>query len=70
MFPWESGSTGSEVCPSWASTGQLEQHITGDVAFAAQQYWYLQLPTVTYSVTYLYAALTIAWARTLMGPPE
>ena len=25
MFPWESGATGSEVCPSWASTGQLEQ---------------------------------------------
>ena len=29
MFPWESGFTGAEVCPSWASTGQLEQHITG-----------------------------------------
>eukprot|EP01052_Picozoa_sp_SAG31_P063538 SAG31_NODE_22461_length_525_cov_0.704225_1_plen_71_part_01 len=26
--------------PSWASTGQLEQHITGDIAIAAQQYWY------------------------------
>jgi trehalose/maltose hydrolase-like predicted phosphorylase len=40
MFPWESAATGSEVCPSWASTGQLEQHITGDIAIAAQQFWY------------------------------
>lgn len=40
MFPWESAATGSEVCPSWASTGQLEQHITGDIAVAAQQFWY------------------------------
>ena len=36
MFPWESGFTGVEVCPSWASTGQLEQHITGDISFAVQ----------------------------------
>ena len=42
MFPWESGATGAEVCPSSAATGQLEQHITGDVAFAAQQYWWVQ----------------------------
>ena len=28
------------MCPSWASTGQLEQHITGDIAIAAQQFWY------------------------------
>jgi hypothetical protein len=40
MFPWESAATGVEVCPTWASTGQLEQHITGDIAFATQQYWY------------------------------
>ena len=40
MFPWESAATGVEVCPGWASTGQLEQHITGDIAFAAQQYYY------------------------------
>jgi len=41
MFPWESAFTGEEVCPSWAPTGQLEQHITGDIAFAMRQYWYL-----------------------------
>jgi trehalose/maltose hydrolase-like predicted phosphorylase len=41
MFPWESAYTGQEVCPSWAPTGQLEQHITGDIAFAFQQYWRL-----------------------------
>lgn len=40
MFPWESAATGAETCPTWAATGQLEQHITGDIAFAVQQYWY------------------------------
>jgi len=39
MFPWESAFTGEEVCPSWAPTGQLEQHISGDISFAFQQYW-------------------------------
>ena len=34
MFPWESGATGSEVCPSWASTGQLEQVRTGIVDYS------------------------------------
>lgn len=39
MFPWESALMGSEACPSWASTGEFEQHISGDIAFAAMQYW-------------------------------
>jgi len=38
MFPWESAASGVETCPSWASTGQLEQHISGDIAFAAKQF--------------------------------
>jgi hypothetical protein len=29
MFPWESGLTGEEVCPSWAATGLREIHING-----------------------------------------
>eukprot|EP01114_Cavostelium_apophysatum_P022690 TRINITY_DN8295_c0_g1_i1.p1 TRINITY_DN8295_c0_g1~~TRINITY_DN8295_c0_g1_i1.p1 ORF type:complete len:699 (+),score=116.92 TRINITY_DN8295_c0_g1_i1:246-2342(+) len=41
MYPWESAFTGKETCPSWASTGELEQHISGDVAFALEQYWRL-----------------------------
>jgi trehalose/maltose hydrolase-like predicted phosphorylase len=32
MWPWESASTGTEVCPSWAPTGLREIHISGDVA--------------------------------------
>ena len=39
MFAWESAVTGAETCPVSAPTGQLEQHITGDVAFAARQYY-------------------------------
>ncbi len=38
MFPWESAFTGEEVCPISAPTGQLEQHISGDIAFAVMQY--------------------------------
>jgi trehalose/maltose hydrolase-like predicted phosphorylase len=41
MFPWESAFTGEEVCPVTAPTGQLEQHITGDISFAVWQYWLL-----------------------------
>eukprot|EP01116_Phalansterium_solitarium_P016178 TRINITY_DN3701_c0_g1_i1.p1 TRINITY_DN3701_c0_g1~~TRINITY_DN3701_c0_g1_i1.p1 ORF type:complete len:702 (-),score=253.28 TRINITY_DN3701_c0_g1_i1:809-2914(-) len=48
MFPWESAFTGEEVCPSWAATGTYEQHISGDIAFATQNYWY-----VTRNVTWL-----------------
>jgi trehalose/maltose hydrolase-like predicted phosphorylase len=40
MFPWESAFSGIEVCPTWAPTGLLEQHITGDIAFASRQYYY------------------------------
>ncbi|GAM19795.1 hypothetical protein SAMD00019534_029700 [Acytostelium subglobosum LB1] len=40
MFPWESAFTGAEVCPLSAPTGQLEQHITGDISFAMRQYYY------------------------------
>eukprot|EP01121_Diplochlamys_sp_Union-15-3_P009573 TRINITY_DN2608_c0_g1_i2.p1 TRINITY_DN2608_c0_g1~~TRINITY_DN2608_c0_g1_i2.p1 ORF type:complete len:415 (+),score=76.41 TRINITY_DN2608_c0_g1_i2:115-1245(+) len=39
MFPWESAFSGQETCPTSAATGQLEQHITGDIAFAIKQYW-------------------------------
>eukprot|EP01125_Pyxidicula_operculata_P013065 TRINITY_DN4317_c0_g2_i1.p1 TRINITY_DN4317_c0_g2~~TRINITY_DN4317_c0_g2_i1.p1 ORF type:complete len:701 (-),score=160.28 TRINITY_DN4317_c0_g2_i1:239-2341(-) len=39
MFPWESAFTGEETCPLDAPTGELEQHITGDIAFALKQYW-------------------------------
>jgi trehalose/maltose hydrolase-like predicted phosphorylase len=28
-----------KVCPASASTGILEQHISGDVAFAVRQFW-------------------------------
>jgi len=41
MFPWESAFTGEEVCPSSAPTGELEQHISGDIVFAFRQYYYL-----------------------------
>eukprot|EP01114_Cavostelium_apophysatum_P014228 TRINITY_DN3638_c0_g1_i2.p1 TRINITY_DN3638_c0_g1~~TRINITY_DN3638_c0_g1_i2.p1 ORF type:complete len:663 (+),score=121.13 TRINITY_DN3638_c0_g1_i2:160-2148(+) len=41
MYPWESAFTGQETCPLSAPTGQLEQHISGDIAFALEQYWRL-----------------------------
>eukprot|EP00729_Bicosta_minor_P024818 gene24818-10961_t len=43
MFPWESACTGMDVqnthgvCGPWC---RLEQHVSGDVAFAVQQYYY------------------------------
>jgi len=44
MFPWESAHTGADV-QYWGGRlgqwGRYEQHITGDIAFAAQQYWYV-----------------------------
>lgn len=39
MFPWEDAYSGYEVCPKGVSTCRLEQHITGDIAFAMRQYW-------------------------------
>jgi trehalose/maltose hydrolase-like predicted phosphorylase len=50
-YPWESADTGEEVTPRWIPdpdapsrlvqifTGELELHITADIAYAAQQYW-------------------------------
>lgn len=49
FYAWESAATGDEVTPEWTSpahgpptriwTGELEEHITSDVAFAAHHYW-------------------------------
>ncbi len=51
QFPWESAETGYEVAPSWVAhyadpshlvriwTGDIEIHITADIAYAVQQYW-------------------------------
>ena len=43
MFPWESAFTGHEVQFSGGKIGpwgEYEQHISGDVSFAARQYFY------------------------------
>jgi kojibiose phosphorylase len=51
LFPWESADTGEEVTPAWAPhysdktklvriwTGDIEIHISADIAYAAHQYW-------------------------------
>ena len=49
FYAWESAATGDEVTPEWSSpthgpptriwTGELEEHITSDVAYAAHNYW-------------------------------
>jgi len=50
MFPWESTDTGLETTPKWSDpfpdgtkiriwTGDNEQHISTDIAYAIQQYW-------------------------------
>ncbi len=51
QFPWESAETGDEVTPRWVPhfsdptrlvriwTGDIQIHITADVAYAAMQYW-------------------------------
>ncbi len=51
QFPWESADTGEEVTPTWFPdpanrirliriwTGDIEIHISADVAYAAHQYW-------------------------------
>ncbi|MBI5291856.1 MAG: glycoside hydrolase family 65 protein [Chloroflexi bacterium] len=53
LFPWESADTGEEVTPTWVPhfadrtklvriwTGDIEIHISADIAFAAHQYWQL-----------------------------
>ena len=37
QFPWESGFTGTDVTPA-AGCSRYEQHISGDIAFAIEQY--------------------------------
>ncbi len=51
QFPWESAETGDEVTPTWVPhfddptrlvriwTGDIQLHITADVAYAMHQYW-------------------------------
>ncbi len=39
MFPWESAGDGSEDTPVWALTGPFQHHITGDIGWAAWQYY-------------------------------
>lgn len=51
QFPWESAATGVEVTPTWIPhfqdptrfvriwTGDIEIHITADIAYAVLQYW-------------------------------
>ncbi|CUS06162.1 putative glycoside hydrolase [Candidatus Promineifilum breve] len=51
QFPWESAETGDEVTPRWVPhfsdptrlvriwTGDIQIHITADVAYAVMQYW-------------------------------
>jgi trehalose/maltose hydrolase-like predicted phosphorylase len=50
MFPWESTDTGIETTPQWSDpfpdgtririwTGDNEQHISTDIAYAVLQYW-------------------------------
>lgn len=51
QFPWESAGKGTEVTPTWLRhfadpsklvriwTGDIEIHITADIAYAAMQYW-------------------------------
>lgn len=52
QFPWESAETGEEVTPTWVPhfadrtrlvriwTGDIEIHITADIAYATMQYWW------------------------------
>ncbi|MFO7664099.1 MAG: beta-phosphoglucomutase [Chloroflexota bacterium] len=51
QFPWESAETGDEVTPRWVPhfgdptrlvriwTGDIQIHITSDIAYAVMQYW-------------------------------
>ncbi len=51
QYPWESAGTGEEVTPTWLThfadrtklvriwTGDIEIHISADVAYAIMQYW-------------------------------
>jgi kojibiose phosphorylase len=51
QYPWESAATGEEVTPTWVPdpqdrtkliriwTGDIEIHISADIAYAIRQYW-------------------------------
>lgn len=39
MYPWESDDTGEESTPTWALTGAIEHHITGDIGVAFWNYY-------------------------------
>ncbi len=49
MYPWESADTGEETTPRWVVApggevievlnGEMENHITADIAYAVWQYW-------------------------------
>ena len=51
QYPWESAATGEEVTPTWVAdpnnhtqliriwTGDIEVHISADIAYAIWQYW-------------------------------
>ncbi len=49
FYAWESAATGDEMTPDWSKplygdpmriwTGELEEHITADVAWSADHYW-------------------------------
>ena len=51
QYPWESAATGEEVTPTWVPhssdrtrqiriwTGDIEIHISADIAYAIWQYW-------------------------------
>jgi trehalose/maltose hydrolase-like predicted phosphorylase len=53
QFPWESAADGTEVTPTWVPhfadptqlvriwTGDIEIHITADVAYGVMQYWHV-----------------------------
>jgi kojibiose phosphorylase len=53
QFPWESAADGAEVTPTWVPhfadptqliriwTGDIEIHITADVAYSVMQYWHV-----------------------------
>jgi beta-phosphoglucomutase len=53
QFPWESAADGTEVTPTWVThfadptklvriwTGDIEIHITADVAYGVMQYWHV-----------------------------
>lgn len=56
MFPWESAFSGEETCPTGVGTCSREIHISGDIAYAAYQYYavtgdYLWVKKVGYPMT-------------------